>query len=109
MTDYEDGMRLAIRKHWPNVEIRGCFFHYCRAILRKCRKLGMKKSLKNCADARRIKRSLMSLPLLPGDNIKEGYDCIKVFAQKSKLFSKFSRLFAYFEGYWIHQVNSYIY
>lgn len=25
MTDYEDGMRLAIRSHWSNVNLRGCW------------------------------------------------------------------------------------
>lgn len=31
MSDYEDGRRLTLQKHWPNVVIRGCWFHLKRA------------------------------------------------------------------------------
>lgn len=105
MTDYEDGMRSAIRKYWSsNVTIRGCFFHFCQAILRRCRKLGMVRFLKNSENGRRIQKSLMSLPLLPADSIQEGYESIKHFTRENNLWSNFSPLFAYFDRYWLIQV-----
>lgn len=105
MTDYEDGMRLAIRTQWPNVIIRGCWFHYVRAILRRCRKLGMVQLLKKNSNARVIQKNLMSLPLLPSVQIEEGYCFIKKFAQKKKLLSRFTLLFDYMEDYWFRQVR----
>ncbi|XP_031626897.1 uncharacterized protein LOC116343127 [Contarinia nasturtii] len=103
MTDYEDGMRLAIKKKWPKVTIRGCWFHMCRAVRRRCGNIGLFKLIKSNANARIIQNSLMSLPLLPADKIKEGYNSVKAFARKKKLFKRFNALFVYFEGYWLKQ------
>lgn len=106
MTDFEDGMRLAIKKHWPNVVIRGCWFHLCRAIDNKTRALGMVKMLKSHQDARMLKKQLMSLPLLPADQIIEGYKAIKKMAKQCKMLKKLKSLFIYFENYWLKQVGS---
>lgn len=102
MTDYEDGMRLAIRKHWPKVEIRGCWFHLKRAVNRKCRSFGLKRLLQQNTNARKV---LLSIPLLPPTQIHEGYACIKKFAKNNNLGKKFVNIFSYFEGYWLKQVR----
>lgn len=104
MTDYEEGMRSAIRKYWSNVSIRGCFFHFCRAILKRCRKLGMVKFLRRNPTGKRIQKSIMSLPLLPADRIMEGYENIKNFTRECGLWKKFSAIFNYFDQYWLPQV-----
>lgn len=108
MTDYEDGMRLAIKTHWANVEIHGCWFHYSKAILKKCRKLGMTKLLKRNENARAIKKQLAALPLLPIEKIREGFETVKKFASKKKLLKKFSRLFQYVQSYWLNSQVRYI-
>lgn len=105
MTDYEDGMRLAIRKHWPNVEIYGCWFHFKRAINRKCRSFGMKRIQDKNINARKIKEMLTNIPLLPPHQIHEGYSNIKLFAAQTRLDRCFADLFAYFERYWLKQVR----
>lgn len=105
MTDYEDGMRLAIRKHWPNVSIRGCWFHLKRAINRKCRGYGLKRIMDQDVNAKKVKEMLVSIPLLPSTQIYEGYACIKKFAKEKQLAKRFSNLFSYFEGYWLKQVR----
>lgn len=102
MTDYEDGMRLAIRKRWGTVVIRGCWFHYCRAIWKKTRKLGMTKVLKQNSNAKVVLKSLMALALLPADRIEEGFRVIKTFANRKRLSQKLQKLFIYFEGYWLN-------
>lgn len=105
MTDFEAGMRMAIKKHWPNITLRGCWFHFCRAIRRKCGNLGLFKLIKSNADAKAIQSSLMNLPLLPANRIIEGYNSAKEFAKKKKLLKKFQALFTYFEGYWLQLVR----
>lgn len=107
MTDYEENMRAVIKKYWPNVRIKGCLFHYKRAIQRKCKSLGMTKLFKRNKNARKIKAMLMNLPLLPEHSITEGYKSIKSFATKNRLSKSFADLFSYFEGYWLKKVNSY--
>lgn len=103
MTDYEDGMRLAIKKKWPNVTIRGCWFHFCRAIRRRCGKHGLFQLIKKNAGARAIQNSLMSLPLLSANQIKEGFKSVKAIARKKRLLKRFKPVFTYFEGYWLKQ------
>lgn len=105
MTDYEDGMRLAIRKYWPNVEIRGCWFHLKRAINRKCRNLGLKRTIEQNVNARKVKEMLANIPLLPSTQILEAYASIKKYANKKKLGKRFVNLFSYFERYWLKQVR----
>lgn len=102
MTDYEDGMRLAIKKSWPKVKVRGCWFHYCRAILRRCRKLGMDALVKKSKNAKAIKRQLAALPLLPKNQISEGFEAIKKFSAKKRLSKKFDPLFKYVQSYWLN-------
>lgn len=105
MTDFEEGMRLAIRIRWPNAVIRGCWFHLCRAIENKTKSLGLTKILKSNSVARMVKKQLMSLALLPADRITVGYASIKLMAREKKLLKKFQSLFAYFESYWLKQVR----
>lgn len=105
MADYEGGLRAAIRMCWPNVSLYGCWFHYCKAINKRCRKLNMTKFLRNNSNAKRVQKALMSLPLLPADQIIEGYECIKKKARRKKLVRSFISLFKYFESYWLKQVR----
>lgn len=89
MTDYEEGMRSAIKKHWPNVVIRGCLFHFDRAIQRKCNSFGLMRTLKKNFNARKIRGMLMSIPLLAANQIEEGYGHIRKFALRKKLNDRF--------------------
>lgn len=105
MTDFEDGMRLAIKNHWPNVRIRGCWFHLKRAVSNKCTSLGMGRVLKRSHNARKLKKMLGNIPLLPENRIVEGFTSIKDFAQEKRLIKPFAYLFSYFERYWLKQVR----
>lgn len=101
MSDFEEGLRSAIKKQWPNVILHGCWFHFCRAIMKKSIKYGMKNFIRQNERTKGIRKALMSIPLLPADKIQEGFDCIKDYAKKHQLFKGFSRLFSYFKSYWL--------
>lgn len=103
MTDFEDGMRKAIKKRWPKAKIRGCWFHLCRAIERRYRKLGLHKLKRT--NGKKIKKMLMNIPLLPENMIMEGFFSIIAFAKRKRLFKHFARLFSYFSRYWLNQVK----
>lgn len=102
MTDFEDGMRKAIRKCWRDSAIQGCWFHYCRAIFRMVRKKGLTRLHKKNMNVRTIIKSIMSLPLLPADKIREGFMAITAFARKKKLLQKLGKMFSYVESYWLN-------
>lgn len=107
MTDWEAGMRNALRKCYPEATLRGCWYHFCAAIRKKCLVIGLHSILKCNADARLIKKLITSLPLLPPENFEEGYAHIKNMANEFDLSSEFETLFSYFENYWINQVLSF--
>lgn len=101
MTDFEDGMRLAIKRVWPDIVLRGCWFHFCRSILRKSVKLGMKKLIKKNRRAKVVRKALMCIPLLPADKLQDGFDCILEYARSRNLIKRFHRLFSYVQSYWL--------
>lgn len=106
ITDYEDGMRLAIKKRWQNVRVRGCWWHHKRAVHKKCVKLGMAKLLRNNRNVRLVKNMLTNLPLLPEEKIHEGYESVLAFARGKKLFNRFDKVFSYYAEYWLKQVRN---
>lgn len=105
MTDYEEGLRKAVREHWRLADIRGCWFHFKRAINRKCKNLGLWRFLKNNADARKVKGMLCDIPLIPPTQIYEAYASIEKYAKKMKVFQRMANLFSYFKSYWLKQVR----
>lgn len=106
MTDYEEGLRSAIKNIWPNCKIRGCEFHLKQAVNRRCKTLPeLKHTLKKSFLARKIKKMLMSVPLLPENKIMDGYEAVCNYAIKKKLHVRFAELFSYFERQWLREVR----
>lgn len=104
MTDWETGLRCALRNYFSGVTLKGCWFHYCSALRKNMIKLGLFRELKKNANARMIKKMLMSLPLLPTEMFKQGYSHIKKITRNCGLSKKFKRFFTYFNNYWNVQV-----
>lgn len=104
MTDFEDGMRKGIKIVYPNVVLRGCWFHFNQAINRKCVKLGMRKFLEFEPEAYNIVSQLRCLPLLPPNNFEEGYTIIRNSVAQKGLETRFHKLLRYFSSYWMNQV-----
>lgn len=44
MADYETALRKAVQKVFPEISVKGCFFHYKKAVLRRIRKLGLENA-----------------------------------------------------------------
>lgn len=104
ITDYEAGLRKAIRRRYPNANLHGCWYHFCAAIRKKYAKLGLFGLCKQDAEANLTKNSLMSLPLLPNDRLEEGFNYIKERAEQHGHAKQFQKLFNYFESYWLKEV-----
>lgn len=103
-TDFEAALQKAIKIVYPGVRLNSCWFHYIRAIQRRCTKLGMRKLLRNNFNARTVQKQMSSLPLLPYDCIEEGFNIIKEFAKKMKLATRFQKFFKYYQNYWLKKV-----
>lgn len=67
MGDFEESLRAAVREEWPATQLRGCWFHFAQAVLRKAVKLGLARG--ECAEGVQM---AMTLPLLPRDKVQHG-------------------------------------
>ncbi|XP_029678569.1 uncharacterized protein LOC115244778 isoform X1 [Formica exsecta] len=59
MGDYERATNNALHKCFPETSLKGCWFHYNQAVLRKWRQLGLKNA------PRKLIAMVMSVPLIP--------------------------------------------
>lgn len=103
ITDFEEGLRAAIKEQWPDVTLHGCWYHFCVCISKQFIKLGLGTFVKKNANARRIKSMILCLPLLPAELFDEGLTHIKSQAAKYRLSKRLHSFFTYF-NYWVLQV-----
>ena len=65
LLDYE----LAAHRAWlqmrPNIEMKGCLFHFCQTIWRKLQTLGLSVAYKDDMQFQQWERMILALPLLP--------------------------------------------
>jgi hypothetical protein len=62
--DFEKGAMNGIRAVYPGIQLKGCYYHWNRALWRKGKKLGLKSK-----SDKRIIVLAAALPLLPPQNI----------------------------------------
>lgn len=106
MTDFEGALRKAINICYPGIRLHGCWFHFDRAIYRYCLKRPkLRQALKINLNAKEVFKELLSLPLLPEKNFKEGYEAVREKARERRVYLPMIALFKYFDSYWIRQVT----
>ena len=76
VTDYERANCAAIRECFPEVEIKGCLFHYSQAVMRLVRKMDNDHLYGHDKDFTRFVKYILSLPLLPAVHIKHVFTMI---------------------------------
>lgn len=108
ITDFELGMRKAINEFYPSAKLRGCWFHYCRAIKRKVISLGLLKFIRDDKKANRIYYKMLILPLLQSEQFMEAYNIVKKEANRDGVLGKMKLLFEYYDAYWVVQVFIYL-
>lgn len=101
MSDFELASRNAIKYHFPNVERKGCWFHFRQAVNRRVIKIGLKKRYGQ-DNYRKFINLLGALALLPVEKVEEAFKLIKSFMPKD---SKCTELYEYFERQWIKSIN----
>lgn len=104
MTDYESGMRKAIRHVYPACVIRGCYFHYTQAIRKRSRKIsGFFTQIVVDKDMHRLFHKFLVLPLLPQDEICNAFGQLECAAKSYG--SVFDEFVKYFKMQWIIMVT----
>lgn len=92
--DFETGLMNAVKSVFPNVELRGCYFHFNRAVWKKGKQVGLTDS----RVGKEIVRMTTNLPLVPVDKLIEGWTSIVNEAPKTEVMTKFAQ---YFDKQWL--------
>lgn len=103
MSDFEVGLREAIKRVYGDVPVRGCWFHFSQAVRRKAASLpGFVAGIRSGDAQNDCFRKFMVLPLVPAGQIVAQFEAMKAEAQGfGDLFTEF---IAYYENQWITEV-----
>lgn len=100
-TDYEKGLRSALRSIYLSAIILGCWFHYSQAIRRKGSQIkGFFEMIQSNQAAKKLYQKLLCLPLIRSDAIKLAFDMFKV--QANQFGGPFIIFIDYYENQWIN-------
>lgn len=104
-SDFEVAILRLVAEMLPNSSINGCFFHYCQAVFRKIKKLGLQPFYTKSKNFKMFIRCLYSLSFLPPQQVETVYRQLLVVATQifgfdlaDKQLAKFLR---YYESTWI--------
>ncbi|KAF0711480.1 CCHC-type domain-containing protein [Aphis craccivora] len=73
ITDYESALKDTLLSYFPQARAVGCWFHHNQAVWRKMKKLGYLHLVNANESALKCLKLLLSLPLLPADDIENGF------------------------------------
>lgn len=94
MTDFESGLKVAIRQTFPNARHRGCYFHYSQAIIREVQKLGLMGSYRENRDFQSVIRQMLELGFLSVVRVEKAFD--ELIERSSTVISIFPKLINFF-------------
>ena len=77
LTDFEKAARKALRFHFTNIRLKGCFFHFKQAVGRWIFKNGYKLTYSLNIDFKKWFRKLSCLAVVPLDQVVEAWDLIQ--------------------------------
>ena len=97
IVDFKSGLWKAISKVYPDVNVKGCSFHWTQAIWRKIQFLGLQQQYINNSSTHNFCRKLMALPFLPPEHIETAFRNIQEVASNSVG----EELTTYIENTWI--------
>lgn len=105
MTDFEQAMRAALQKVYPQSTLYTCWFHFMQAVKRHAKQIpGFANAIQGDKLALEIYAKMLCLPLLPAVHINNVWKTIRAeaLAFDKKRFRKFV---TYYEQQWIKKVR----
>ncbi|KRZ65832.1 hypothetical protein T10_718 [Trichinella papuae] len=94
--DFETGLIPALQGTFPGVQIQGCYFHFCQAVLRKVTDLGMRTSYIHEAATKKKVKMLLATAFLPLHDVPAAVELLGRDATGSV-----AALFNYFRAEWM--------
>jgi len=104
MLDFELAMQQALRQTFKNtVIIKGCWFHFCQAILTNVGSIGFKQDYQNSYEVRFWIKRFMALALIPLYRIEDAVAIIiNEIDPDEKIFDKKVEFLQYFADQWLN-------
>lgn len=100
MTDFEKGLRNALKLQYPNARLLGCWFHFSQALHKRAKKIrGFRNFIKSNENARKLYKKLKNLPLMEENNIILAFALLK--AESKSFGNRFDEFMKYVEDQWI--------
>lgn len=93
--DFEVATSNALKLIFPNLEIKNCYYHFTQSLWRKAKSIGIKTKL-----YRRLVGLCTALPLLPENQIKDGWAYIQLQCAHLKN-NKINAFMAYMKNTWL--------
>ena len=102
MADFERGLRNAIIKNFPNIQVLGCNFHHVKALKQRARKThGLSTKIFKNSQHHFILKCFMRISLLPINRIDAGLEQLKRYiASMPDIASDFNSFITYYESTW---------
>ena len=104
--------QAAVETDFPTVRIRGCYFHFSKAILSKIKDLGLFTPYKNDRRLNQFIRKFIAIGFLPVFYVRQKFHQVLQEASTRLLVCRFTNLSVflnYFEATWLHQFPPNIY
>ena len=77
MADFEEASVAGFQHVYPNASVAGCWFHYAQVIIKRTNKIGLKEAYGSDEDVQNVVQCLVSLPLLPPEEIIAAIDDVE--------------------------------
>ena len=98
MQDFELGLMNANLLVFPEVAMKGCFFHYAQCLWRKIQNLGLAVDYKDSDVVRAWFRKVLALPFVPEQQVAEAFASI---CRSAPDVSRVSEFICYYNSTWI--------
>lgn len=94
---FESNLWKAVKYVFPDIQIRGCAFHWRQSVWRHVQEMGLQAEYIKTDSACKLIRKVLALPFLPAEQITETFNALKETVNTEKL----TKLMDYIRDTWI--------
>ena len=104
VVDYEMSLIRSLQEEFPGIEIKGCYFHFCKALWRNIQRLGLSQPYNTNPRFKRCIRKITALGFLPIHDVRNCYNHLlrRQTLQLMIAFPNLENFFMYFENTWLN-------
>ena len=97
VVDFEQASIAAFQTEFPNISVKGCYFHYNQSLWRAVQRLGLVNAYRNNRLLKKCVKNIMSLGFLPLAVVRLNFNALSVSRRTRRLFNRFPALREFFD------------